>query len=397
MPGFELIGDEERAAVNELFDDGGILFRHGWDAQRKGRYRVLEFERAFAEHVSARYALAVTSGTTALKVALKAMGVQPGDEVITQAFTFISTVEAIVDAGAVPIVVNIDDTLNMDPAELQRAITPRTRAILPVHMLGVAARMDSILEIARAHGLPVLEDNCESLGATWDSRYLGTLGTAAAFSFDFGKVMTTGEGGMVVTNHEEVYKLAREYHDHGHENNPAVPRGRDTRRIYGFNHRMTEIQAAIGMAQLRKLDGMVHCNRGHYVALKDGLEQIGKLEFRAVPQPCGPLCDTLVFLLPDAAVAQEFARRMYAQGLSTKNLPDAMDWHFAGTWDHVFKHFGLTKDELWASLLPSYKWLSRCVALPVMVKYTPGRIEAILDHLERIAQDLLSQTVALSR
>jgi 8-amino-3,8-dideoxy-alpha-D-manno-octulosonate transaminase len=389
MPGFELIGPEEQAAVDEVFQQGGVLFRHGWDGQRRGRYRVLEFERAFAEHLGARHALAVTSGTAALKVALVALGVRPGDEVITQAFTFVATVEAILDVGAVPVVVNVDDTLNMAPDEFERAITPRTRAVVPVHMLGVAARIDRIRAIARAHGLSVLEDNCESLGATWDGRPLGAGSEATAYSFDFGKVITTGEGGMVTTDDDHIYALACEYHDHGHENNPAVPRGRDTRRIAGFNYRMGELPAAVGLAQLRKLPELVRRNRENRAALSAGLARMGKFEFRAIPEPCQPLDDAVIVLLPSAKTAQEFARRMAERGLATKNLPDAMDWHFAGTWEHIFGRFGISPDELWTALLPSYERLARCVALPVMVRDTPARIAGVLQHLEDIAKELL--------
>lgn len=389
MPGFELIGEEERAALNEIFDDGGILFRHGFDAMRKGRFRVIEFEKAFAEKLGARHALAVTSGTSALKVALKAMGIGPGDEVITQSFTFIATVEAIADCGAKPVLVNIDDTLNMDPVDLERAITPQTRCILPVHMLGVAAEMDDIMALSRKHNIPVLEDNCESLGAEWDGKKLGTQGTVCAYSLDFGKVITTGEGGMITTDDEELYKLAREYHDHGHENDPKLPRGRDTRRIHGFNYRMTELQAAVGMAQLGKLDFIVESNRRHYRALEAGLRDIRGLVFRRIPEQCVPLCDTLIFQLPTAQLAASFVGRMAEEGLGTKNVPDAIDWHFAGTWDHVFSQYGMTKEELWESVLPSHERLSRCVALPVMVKYTPERIDEIVTKLQRIAAELL--------
>lgn len=389
MPGFELIGAEEREAVNQLFDDGGVLFRVGFESLRKGRYRVLEFEQAFASYLGVKYALAVSSGTAALKVALKALDVKPGDEVITQAFTFVATVEAIMDVGAKPVLVNVDNTLNMDPNELERAITPNTRAILPVHMLGVAADMDAILAVAERHGLAVLEDNCESLGASWNGRKLGTQGAACAFSFDFGKVITTGEGGMVTTNDEEVYKLAREYHDHGHESNPDLSRGRDSRRIFGFNFRMTEMQAAIGLAQLKKLDLIVETNRRHYKQIEAGLRGIDGLNFRRVPAACTPLCDTLIFQLPSAGFADAFARRMAEHGMATKNLPDAMAWHFAGAWDHIFCRYGMTKEELWQAVLPSYERLSCCIAVPVMVKYTPEQIRQIVGRLQTIAGQLL--------
>lgn len=390
MPGFEVIGEEERAAVNEIFDDGGVLFRHGFDAlRRSGRFRVVEFERAVAKYLGTKHGLALSSGSMSLKVALKILGIGPGDEVITQAFTFIATVEAIVDVGATPVVVNVDKTLNMDPSELRTRITSKTRAILPVHMLGVAAEMEEILSIARSHSLFVIEDNCESLGATYNGKPLGTLGDIGAFSFDFGKVITTGEGGLLATSNEEYDKLAREYQDHGHENNPNFPRGRDTHRIYGFNCRMSELQGAVGMAQLKKLDHIVAQNRKHYAVLEKGLKSIGKLKFREIPNQCESLCDALIFHVPTRELALEFAKRMSPKGIGTKNLPDAMEWHFAGYWDHIFKHCGLTKQQLWDSLLPSYELLSRAVAVPVMVKYTPERLDHIVENIRHIADELL--------
>ena len=389
MPGFELVGQEELESIQEIFADGGILFRHGFDAMRNGRYRVIEFENAFAEYLGAKHALAVTSGTAALKVALKALGIGPGDEVITQSFTFIATAEAIADAGAKPVVVNIDDSLNMDAGELEGAINKRTKAILPVHMLGVAADMDAIGTIAKSYNLPVLEDNCESLGAEWDGRKLGTGGTACAFSLDFGKVITTGEGGMITTDDEEIYKLGKEYHDHGHESNPNLPRGRDTRRMFGFNFRMTELQAAVGLAQVRKLDFIVESNRRNYARLSEGLSNIDGISFRSIPAKCKPLCDTFIFELPSAELAQKFVQKMGEKGLGTKNVPDAIEWHFAGYWDHLFTHYGMTKEELWQSLLPSQQRLARCVSLPVMVKHTPEQIDANVEKLRSIAAELL--------
>jgi 8-amino-3,8-dideoxy-alpha-D-manno-octulosonate transaminase len=388
MPGFEVIGAEERQAVNEVFDDGGILFAHGFDAMRKGRFRVREFERAFAERMGTKYAQAVSSGTAAIKVALVALGIKPGDEVITQAFNFVATVEAIVDVAATPVLVNIDATLNMDPAALEAAITPRTRAIVPVHMLGVAANLEAILAVAARHRLPVLEDNCESIGAEWNGRMLGTQGAIAAFSFDFGKTITTGEGGMVTTDDVEVYRLASEYHDHGHENNPAFPRGRDTRRIPGFNYRMTELQAAVGLAQLKKLTPIVHRNREVCAIFEQALTGVDGVTLRAIPAPCRPLCDCLIFELPTKAAADAFAAAMEKAGLGTKNLPSAFEWHFAGYWDHIFSRFGMTKDQLWQQTRPSYDRLSRCIAVPVMVKYTDERAREIAGKLQAIAAEI---------
>lgn len=384
-----MVGKEEQEAINEIFDDGGILFRHGWDAVRNKRYRVLEFQDAFAQRVDSNYALAVTSGTAAIKVALKGLGVKPGDEVITQSFTFVATVEAIIDVGAIPVTVNIDETLNMNPKEVEKTITSRTKVIIPVHMLGVAAKVEPILEIAKAHDIFVLEDNAQSLGATWNGQYLGTLGTMGTFSFDFGKVITTGEGGMIVTENKELFEYIKEYHDHGHENDLNVSRADERPRIYGANYRMNEMQAAVGLAQLKKLDFILSRNKENYARLYNGLSQISKLTFRTVPGQCDPLCDTLIFNLPTSQLAEKFAEQMYAKGVGTKLLPDAFFWHFAGMWDHIFKNFGISKEELWTMNEQSYEILSRSIALGIMVNDTEQKIDETVDKVNKIANGLL--------
>jgi len=383
MPGFEVIGEEERAAVNEVFDDGGVLFRHGFDAARS-RYRVREFEERFADWIGVRHALAVSSGTAALRVALAGLGIRPGDEVVTQAFTFVATVEAILEAGAVPVLANVDDTLNMDPEDLERKITGRTGAILPVHMLGVGGEVDRIRAVAAEHGLAVLDDACESLGAEWGEGKLGADATAAAWSFDHGKVLTTGEGGMVTTDDDEVAARCREFHDHGHESNPDLPRGRDTRRIRGFNFRMSELQGAVGEAQLAKLDWMVERNRHNYGRLREGLDGLPGLRWRRVPERCTPLCDTLIFELPDVASAEAFAKAMGERGLGTKNLPDAIDWHFAGRWDHMAGGFRMTPEELADATAASGERLERSIALPVLVGTPDERVDETVAALRDI-------------
>src|ERR1043166_3937167 len=157
MPGFEVFGEDERKAINELFDaNGGILFAHGFDAMRKGVYRVREFEAATAKKFGVPHAQAVSSGSSALRVALAALGVGPGDEVIIPAFTFVATAEAVIQSGAAMVVVDIDDSLNMDPKAFRAAITKRTKAVIPVHMMGAPADMDPILAAAKEHGIKVV-------------------------------------------------------------------------------------------------------------------------------------------------------------------------------------------------------------------------------------------------
>ncbi len=254
MPGFEVFGDEEKKEISDVLETG-VLFRYEFGDQRRGIYKVRQFEEQFASYCGTKHAQAVTSGTAALKVALAALGVGPGDEVITQGFTFVATWEAIFDIGAVPVFAEVDETLNMDPADLEAKITPRTKVVIPVHMMGAPARIEEIVAIAERHGIAVLEDTAQAAGASLNGRKLGTFGSCGTFSFDAVKTMTTGEGGMIITADEKLWRAMSEYHDHGHDHavNPGG-RGGEGRRFIGFNYRMMELQGAIGLAQLARLD-----------------------------------------------------------------------------------------------------------------------------------------------
>ena len=378
MPGFELIGEEERAAVNNIFDNGGIFFAHGFDAMRNGLYNVRSFEKEFAEKVGSKHAQAVTSGTAALKVAMKALGVGHGDEVITQAFNFIADVEAILDCGARPVIVNADESLNMCPIDLEARISSKTKAIIVVHMLGVSANMDEIMKVARAMGIPVIEDNCEALGATWNGQHLGTIADIGMFSFDMGKTITSGEGGMLVTNNEKWHKYHAEYTDHGHENNPAVPRGRDTRSIYGFNYRMTELQAAVGRAQLKKLDFIVSENRKRYQIYEETLRDFSP---RKVWDQCQPLGDTYMFKVEDAGKRERVIDFLMSGNGGTKNVPDAIEWHCAGYWDHALDEAEFQYAQRTKEILLEY------VSLPVMVKRDLEEYKKTAEGILKILED----------
>jgi 8-amino-3,8-dideoxy-alpha-D-manno-octulosonate transaminase len=380
MPGWELIGDEERAAINDVFDHGGVLYRYGWADKRENIYRVDDFERAFAEKMGIRYALALSSGTSALIASLKALGISRGDEIITQSHTFIATVEAIVEVGAIPVIADIDNSLNMDPADLKRKMTDKTRAIIPVHMMGVAARMNEIVKIAKSHDIPILEDNAQSCGGTYQQKMLGTMGDAGITSFDFGKVLTTGEGGMIITNSESVFKRAREYSDHGHELNPAFPRGEDTRSMSGVNFKMTELQGAIGLAQLKKMDYIISRQRKNKNKIKDALSDISQIEFRDIPNPDGDTGDSVIFFFSSRSETKAFMQHWTKKGFGTKNLPDAINWHFAGTWDHILRHYDRYAGKDLIKLFGrSDDLLRRAVALPVFVNMPPMQIEKTVD------------------
>jgi 8-amino-3,8-dideoxy-alpha-D-manno-octulosonate transaminase len=389
MPGFEVFGAEEREAINEIFDpNGGIVFAHGFDALRNGVYRVRDYEAAYAKKMGAKYAQAVSSGTAALAVGLAALGVGAGDEVITQSHTFVATVEAIILLGATPVIVDVDETLNMSPQALEQAISPRTKAVIPVHMLGVPAKMDEILSTARRYGLSVLEDAAQALGGSYRGKRVGTLGRVGAFSTDAGKTLNTGEGGMVVTDDEQLFIRARAFHDHGHEYSKVCSRGEERAQSFGFNFRMTELQGAIGLAQLRKLEVVLERQRENKRKLK---AKIGNLpiRFREIPDAEGEIGDTLVFSLETKKLAKAFVAEMKKEGLGTKNIPDAMNWHFAKNWKHMAKPLCLAPEAFETRWTASDLLLSRAVALPIMVKMDDERIDAIAAKLRVIAERVI--------
>ena len=386
MPGYEVFGKEEQQAINDLFViNGGIVFAHGFDGLRKGVYRVREFERAFAQRLGIPYAQAVSSGSAALKVALKAMGVKRGDEVITPAFTFVATVEAILEVGAVPVIVDVDETLNMSPRSLENAISSKTKVVLPVHMMGAPAAMDDIMMISEKNNLLVLEDTAQACGGTYKGCCLGTIGHMGAFSFDAGKVMITGEGGMVTTRDIDYYRRARAYHDHGHEYRPDVGRGQEGALMPGFNYRMTELQGAVGLVQLSKLDMILERQRTNKKKLMAAFRGL-PFQFRKILDPEGELGDTIVFFLNSKEQAIAFVQELTRAGMGTKNLPDALRWHFAKYWQHIFSEYGIYEQSWGSQWEKTEALLERAVALPVMVNMTEERISQIAETITRIAE-----------
>ena len=376
MPGFELIGKEEKQAVNDIFEKGGVLSRSGLDAKRQNIFRVDDFEKKICQKIEVKHCHCVSSGTSALIAALFALGVKPKDEVITQSFTFIATVEAILAIGAVPVITEVDRSLNMDPEDLEKKITERTKVIIPVHMAGVAAKMDEITVIGQKNNISILEDAAQAFGATYNKKYLGTIGNAGIFSFDIGKALTTGEGGAIVTNNKDIYLKVREYADHGHECNPSVPRGEDTRSFWGQNYRMTEVQGAIGLAQIKKLDYILEKQRENKNKIKQGIKNVKNIEFREVFDEKGDAGDTLIFFVNNRDKAKKIVELLKKQGLGTKNLPDAINWHFSGTWSHIFEDVSL-----WPK---SEDLLRRAIAIPIMVEMSDEQINKIINTIKKL-------------
>ncbi|HYA15599.1 MAG TPA: DegT/DnrJ/EryC1/StrS family aminotransferase [Syntrophales bacterium] len=400
MAGAELIGKEE---IKEIMDvlATGILMRYGFDKERKGVFKVREFEEAFARYCGAKYALGVTSGSTALKVALAAMDVGPGDEVIVPAFTFIATYEAVLEVGANPIVADIDETLNMDPDDIEKRITPYTKAVIPVHMCGAPARIDRIMAVARKHKLLVLEDNAQASGGSYRGKKLGTFGDMGIFSFDYYKTVTTGEGGMVLSDNKYYYLRAEWYHDHGHDHNPNVSRALEGRTILGFNYRMNELQGALGLAQLRKLDTIIAEHKKNKQAIKDVLSKVKGVKFRDIPDPDGDTATFLAFSLPDETTASKFQKALGSEGVDTVCFKNNL-WHYLPNWEHFLAR-STANSKKYPFTDPSYKGkanydratiphaediLGRTLLMAMTVKMPEEKFLKIKGSIEKAAKSL---------
>src|ERR1035437_5714833 len=254
-PGAYWYGKEEIDAVMEVIQSG-YLFRYGSETDPKFLHKVSNLEKEFAKYCGAKYALATSSGTSSLVASVLALGLQPGDEVIVPAYTFVASYSSLIFPGIVPVLAEIDDSLTLDPKDIEHRITPRTKAIMPVHMLGNVSKMDEIMAIAKKHNLFVIEDACQCAGASYKGKKAGTIGNIGAFSLNIFKTINTGDGGLVVTNDQNLYETAFGVHDQGHKpSRLGVEVG--ARSVLGLNFRINELTAAVGLAQLAKLDKIV--------------------------------------------------------------------------------------------------------------------------------------------
>ena len=332
MPGFEIFGEEEREQVSHVLETG-VLFRYGFDGARKGHWKAKTFEDELARRLGVKYAHLCASGTAALSTAMAACGIGAGDEVIVPPFTFVATIESVLMAGAVPVFADIDETLCLSPEGLEAALTPATKAVVPVHMCGAMARIDEIKNICDQKGLILLEDACQSVGASYQGKALGSFGKAGCFSFDPVKTITCGEGGAVVTNDRDVYIAADAYADHGHDH-IGNDRGAEDHLILGANHRISELNAAVGVAQLRKLDWIIQTQRRNKTAIKSAMADIPGIAFRYLPDPDGDSATFLTFFMPDVETARQAVKALAAAGVDGCFHWFDNKWHYIRKWNH---------------------------------------------------------------
>lgn len=335
MPGFELWGEEERKEVNDVLDTG-ILMRYGFDGPRKGVWKAKELEQEICTKFGSRYAQLTSSGTAALTTAMAALGIGHGDEVIMPTFTFVASFEAVLSVGAIPVLVDVDDTLTLNPGAVKSAITPKTKCIMPVHMCGSMADLDALKNICEQHDLLLLEDACQSIGGSYKGKMLGTIGDAGTFSFDFVKTMTCGEGGVVMTNNEDIYDKCDGYTDHGHDHLGGADRGADLHPFIGYNYRISELHAAVGLAQIKKVDQILAIQKKNCTLLKQIISQVPEVSFRSVPDPSGDSCTFLSWFLPTEEITVAFVEEMKAQGVLAGNFYwYKNNWHYISKWDHL--------------------------------------------------------------
>ncbi len=335
MPGFEIFGEEERKEVNDVLESG-ILMRYGFDHMRNGHWKAKELEDAVQNTFGVKHAQLTSSGTTALSTAMAVMGVGAGDEVIMPTFTFVASFEAIIAAGATPVLVDIDDTLCLDPKAVEAAITPNTKMVMPVHMCGSMAQMDQLQDICKRHDLLLLEDACQAIGGTFNGQKLGTIGHGGTFSFDFVKTITCGEGGVFLTNNEKYYVNADHYTDHGHDHEGS-DRGAETHPFLGYNFRISELHAAVGLGQIRKLDWILETQRKHNAIIKAALSQVEGVTFRRIPDPAGENASFLSFFLPTEDLTRAAHKALLANGLGGNFYWYDNNWHYIKKWDHLKK------------------------------------------------------------
>ena len=358
MPGFELIDKKEFLEVKKIFEkNNGVLFAHGFEKLRKNKFNVRKFENKIAKQLNIKYVQCVSSGTSAIKIALKSIGIKQGDEVITQSFNFIATVEAIHDCGAKPIIVSINNNLNMSLDDLKKNISKKTKAVIIVHMLGYSSEIDEIYKFCKKKNIKLIEDNCEALGGFYKKKYLGTIADIGILSFDFGKTITTGEGGCIITKSKKIYNYCRSYHDHGHMLLKGISRGNDKAAMPGFNYRMTEMQAAVGIIQLSKLKRIISESKKRF----QELEKIkSTFKTREVYKNSVPNYDT--FMFKPGKKKSKILKLLAKQKIGTKNIPGAMRWHVSYYWSHLIDNKFVLKSRKCKSILEEY------IAIPILLK-----------------------------
>jgi len=313
LPGSHWIGQEELELVSRVIKARSPFRYYGQDLQ----HMVDKLEEAYRHRLGRRYALGLASGSAALTVALAALGVGPGDEVLVPGYMWVSCISAVVRLGAIPRLVDIDDTFCMSPEDLKRKIGPHSKAVLLVHMSGAPGHVDKIVETARGAGLALIEDCAQANGARYRGKFTGSFGDLAVFSFQLNKNMTSGEGGMLVCDDEHLYKRCFALHDLGYARNEAGRLDPQDERyqLWGVGCRMSELTGAMALAQLGKLDKITAAMRKAKWSIRDQLASVAGLRFRNILDPQGDSGPFLITVFETPEICQRFFDALRAEGI----------------------------------------------------------------------------------
>lgn len=392
-----------RAIENEKNLKGPHLFRYYNPRPSK----VEAAEAAMRDLIGTKHCLAVNSCTSALVASYRALGIGAGDEVIVPAYTFFATAATVGACNAIPVIADVDDTLCLDPAAIEKAITKRTKAIAVVHMRGAAAQMDAIMDIAQRKGIAVVEDTAQAGGGTFGGKRLGSIGTLGCFSFDYYKIIVSGEGGFVTTDDEWLYTRAQSWHDTAacwRPNRFAAER-KSGELFCGENYRMSEMEGAVALAQIRRADTMLAGYRRAKKAIKEAIEPRPGLSFRRLTDAAGDTGICLVMFLRDAEVTQKALKAMSAEGVPAGGIYDSKvkDWHIYRYWEHILDKKSVAGDGLpWTGVkseeLPKYAadmcprtldLLARTIQVEIDYNYSAADCAAISGGINKVLRQML--------
>lgn len=397
MPGFELFGNEERIEVNDVLESG-VLMRYGFDGMRNEHWKAREFETAFAAKMKSEHCQLVSSGTAALTVALASAGIGAGDEVILPTFTFVASFESIMMLGALPVLVDIDDTLTLDPKSVEKAITSKTKCIMPVHMCGSMANLRALKALCDQHNLVLLEDACQAIGGSYEGKPLGSFGDLGCFSFDYVKTITCGEGGAVITNNKKFAVHADQFQDHGHDH-IGNDRGAETHPHLGYNFRISELNAAVGVAQLRKLDTFIDKQKHTYFIIKKALGQVDEISFRRVPEGGVENYSFISFFLPNQTLAEKAHQALSEHGVDACFYWYKNNWHYINGWEHLrnMKSLGKLPEEIRTQMQDlnttdfsqSDAIMGRTISSLIKLSWTEAQVKARAEAMVKAIQSVL--------
>jgi 8-amino-3,8-dideoxy-alpha-D-manno-octulosonate transaminase len=398
--GAALIGEEEKQAVLEVLESQSLFRYYG----PRPLFKVAAFEQQFAATIGAAHALGASSGTAALRLGLAGLGVGPGDDVLVPAVTFIASVGAIVAARARPIFVEVDEHMQLDPADLAKRITPRTKAIMPVHLNGVAADMDPIMAFARERGLRVIEDAAQSCGSFYNGKHVGTIGDVGCFSFQLEKNITSGEGGVLVTDDAELFRRAAIYSDQGGQFWTSHAGVRDNfggQPVIGENLRMNEITGAILGCQVAKLAVILEGIERNTGIVRAALTEIDGIEAPAPAPNRDRHAVGALFYLPDAATADRVAKALQAEGVPAGKVYGGLpvyaaqqilnQWTIAGGCPFHCPHAFPEPVSYTMGMCPrTENLLSRAIGISVGPFYTEEDLDDLITGVRKVAHHLLA-------